>query len=815
MNAPLLPPKLPHVGQSPVRVDADAKVRGTTRYVDDLPFDGWHGATVRTPIARGKVKAVRFLEGPDWREFVIVTAKDIPASVASVHAPDTSHGASDGPVSNLVDLNMVQLIERDQPYLVRSEFRHKYEPVVLLAHPDPDVLRWAATRVHVECEALPAYLDYTQLPVSEQIQRGTDNSLKSLRLCKGAGESEAELEAVFANAFKVVEGVYHTGAQEQAYIEPQGMIARVELHPHDQMHPHWPKQPFKVRIEGSMQCPFYVHTAIKHLTNLPDDAVEIAQTATGGGFGGKEDYPSIIAGHATLLAMKARRPIKIIYDRVEDMQATTKRHPCETRIRTAHDQDGKLLALQAQVRMDGGAYLTLTPVVLSRGTLHIAGPYQIPNVRIESKAVLTNTAPNGAFRGFGAPQTIFAMERHLDKAAKALGITGDVIRKRNFVVQGGTLSTGQVIGEAIDYAGWLAQVQAELGWSEKYKQYQDFNAEQTRAGGMLRRGLGLSSFMHGCGFTGSGEVALDSRCKVRVTAEGKVEVCVANTEIGQGATTIFAQIAADALGLSLGDVCVARPDTKEVPNSGPTVASRTSMVVGHLVARACDDLVLNLEKAGLLSGELAHPSAVPAPSALSVARGTTWQPTALRKALKAAAEMPANVKEGWSRYEPPPGVIWDDSVYKGVAYGTYAWAVYGADVEVDTTTMEVKVLDFVAFQEVGRVLNPTLAVGQIAGGVVQGLGWALWEDVRLDAQGGMANANLTSYVIPTMADVPTIRVFFAENPYNYGPFGAKGIGELPMDGPAPAVCNALSMALDAPIDAIPATAEALLAATLK
>jgi CO/xanthine dehydrogenase Mo-binding subunit len=172
--------------------------------------------------------------------------------------------------------------------------------------------------------------------------------------------------------------------------------------------------------------------------------------------------------------------------------------------------------------------------------------------------------------------------------------------------------------------------------------------------------------------------------------------------------------------------------------------------------------------------------------------------------------MDTAVREGWSEYQPPPGVVWDDKAYKGIAYGTYAWAVYVCDLQVDTTTMEVEVRDFVALQEIGRVLHPTLAVGQIAGGVVQGLGWALWEEVRLDAQGAMRNANLTSYVLPTMADVPTIRVRFEENPYGYGPFGAKGIGELPMDGPAPAVCNALSMALGADVNAIPATAERLL-----
>lgn len=802
------PASLPHVGQNPQRSDGLAKVKGATQYIDDVPFDGWYGATVRTPIARGVVKAVRFLEGPDWREFVIVTAKDVPARVKSVHAPDNSHGDG-GAAADLVDLNIVQLIERDQPYLVRDEFRHMHEPVVLLAHPDKELVRWAATQVLVICEELPALVDFEHEPRPDQIQRGTDNALKTLTLRKGAGEEQATIDQVFASAALVVEGTYHTGAQEQAYIEPQGMMADVQLDPHDAAHPGWPKRPFKVRIEGSMQCPYYVHTAVKHLCNLPDELVEIAQTATGGGFGGKEDFPSILAGHALLLSMKARRPVKIIYDRVEDMLCTTKRHPCRTRLRSAHDADGKLLALQAEILMDGGAYVTLTPVVLSRGTLHCAGPYEIPHVRIDAKAVLTNTPPNGAFRGFGAPQTIFAMERHLDRVADQLGLDPAELRRRNFVRPGGTLSTGQVIQEAVDLGTWTDTALADLGWVEKRLDYQAFNADQRARGLPLRKGVGMASFMHGCGFTGSGEVYLASKCKVRVAPDGIVEICTANTEIGQGAETIFAQVAADALGLALADVRVIRPDTSQVPNSGPTVASRTSMVVGHLVSKACDDLVKRIEAAGLLQGaqgDRQHSR----PSVQSDGRGASYQPEVLRAALLAAAKLGPEVREGWSDYVPPPGVVWDDKAYKGIAYGTYAWAVYACDLQVDTTTMETTLVDFVALQEIGRVLHPTMAIGQIAGGVVQALGWALWEDVVLDAQGAMRNANLTSYVLPTMADVPTIRVRFEENPYGYGPFGAKGIGELPMDGPAPAVCNALSMALGVSIDAIPATAERLL-----
>ena len=800
----------PHIGKNPDRTDGPAKVAGKTLYVDDLPFDGWYGATVRTPIARGRVTAVRFGQGPDWRQFVIVTAKDVPAAVVSVHAPDTSHGPSESGAASTLDLNIVQLIERDQPYLVRDHFRHKHEAVVLLAHPDREVVAWAAKQVTVVCEPAPAIFDHRIDAAADQVQHQTDNVLKSLTLRKGAGEDQTELEGVFASAAQVVAGVYDTGAQEQAYIEPQGVIAQVWLDAHDEMHGSWPKKPFRVRVQGSLQCPFYVHTAIKHLCNLPDEAVEIAQTATGGGFGGKEDYPSIIAGHAVLLALKVRKPVKLIYDRVEDMQATTKRHPCTTWLRTALDKDGKLLAFDAKVRMDGGAYVTLSPVVLSRGTIHAAGPNEIPHVRIDAKVMLTNTAPNGAFRGFGAPQTIFAMERHLDVCAVQLGLDPAELRRRNLVRRGGTLATGQRIDEPVDLHRWQQRALDAIDWDRKRIDYHKFNQDQAALGLPLRKGVGLATFMHGCGFTGSGEVNLASRCKVRVGSDGLLEVCTANTEIGQGAETIFAQVAAQTLGLELHDIRVVQPDTAQVPNSGPTVASRTAMVVGHLVAKACDDLVTNLETAGLLQGAARRDVAPLAPSLQTSGRGAYWQAAALRQAMRASLGHPQPVREGWSLYEPPPGVVWDDRAYKGVAYGTYGWAVYVADVQVDTTTMQVQVVDFVALQEIGRVLHPVLATGQIAGGVVQALGWALLEEVSLDSDGGMKNANLTSYVLPTMADVPTIRVLFEEQPYGYGPFGAKGIGELPMDGPGPAVANALAMALSCGVPAIPATPEKLL-----
>jgi CO/xanthine dehydrogenase Mo-binding subunit len=808
-----------NVGHAIARTDGPAKVRGETRYVDDQPFTGWYGATVRSPGARGRITGLRFKDGVDWRAFVIVTHRDIPRFARPIaRAADASHGkAADHAAPETVDLDRVALIEWDQPYLVRDEFRHKHEAVALIAHPDREMAKKAAALVEVQWEPLPAVLDYRQQPGAGQVQHGSDNVFKRYLLCKGAAEQgDSALADVFASAAHVVEGTYETGAQEQAYIEPQGMIATVKLDVHDAAHPNWPEHGFHVRVEGSLQCPYYVHQALKHLFNLPDESVQVVQAATGGGFGGKEDYPSLIAGHAALLSWKARQPVKMVYDRVEDMQCTTKRHPCRTRVRTAHGRDGKLLALDADVCMDGGAYVTLSPVVLSRGTIHIGGPYEIPHVRVESKVVLSNTPPNGAFRGFGAPQTIFAMERHLDVVAARLAIDPAELRRRNLIVRGGTLATGQVIDEPVDLHTWLERALAAIDWHKKRNDHQKFNSDQVRSGLPLRRGVGVATFMHGCGFTGSGEVFLASKLDVRATRDGKVEVLAANTEIGQGAETVFGTIAADTLGLELGDIVVARPDTARVPNSGPTVASRTSMVVGHLVAKACDDLVGKLEATGLIDASHLRPldGAV---SVQAQGRGRAYEPAELRRAIRRAGEMAAlgahggATAVGRSEYEPPPGVVWDDKTYRGTAYGTYAWATYAADVEVDTTTFEVKVKDFVALQEIGKVLHPVLAKGQIAGGVVQGLGWALLEQVVNDDGGGMANANLTTYVLPTVADVPMVRVLFEEQPYGYGPFGAKGLGELPMDGPAPAVINAIAMALGVQPMAIPATPERLLA----
>ena len=729
----------PLLGSSPLRKEGKEKLTGQAKYIDDLSFPGmWHGVTVRSQIPRGKIQKIIFEPNVPWEEITVVQAKDIPGK------------------------NFVDLIEPDQPFLAETVIQHPEEPILLLAHPDRYLLEKARKSVRIETKELKPVFSLEESLQAETIIWGKDNVFKSYLLEKG------DVDSVWGNAAKIIEGEYRTGAQEQLYLEPNGMIALAN--PTD-----------GVTVWGSMQCPYYVHKALMTLFGLPGNKVRIIQTETGGGFGGKEDYPSLIAGHAALLAWKTGRPIKMIYDRQEDMVATTKRHPSYTKVKAAVDSQGNLLALDIHFVLDGGAYVTLSPVVLSRGTIHAPGPYRTPNVRVKSSVVATNTPPHGAFRGFGAPQSLFAIERHMDRVAKAIGLSPVQFRKRNLLKAGDSMATGQKVPTTCDLAKVLELALKESDFEKKQRQFAQWNQKSH-----TKRGMGLAVFMHGAGFTGSGESYLASKVAVELTSLGRVRILTANTEIGQGTNTIFSQIAADALGIDYDDIEVAQPDTAQVPNSGPTVASRTCMIVGQLVGKACEALKSVLRQSGAPAWK----------------NSREFRRTALRH-LKTKGPL-----KTFADYQAPPGKGWDDKRYQGDAYGAYGWAAYVAEVSVDTRTYQVTCEDFVAVQEIGKVVHPAMARGQIIGGVAQAIGFALYEKV-VWREGRMANATMTNYLMPTSSDLPPIRVFFLEDPYAFGPQGAKGIGELPMDGPAPAILNAVGHALKVNVSEIPALPEAI------
>jgi CO/xanthine dehydrogenase Mo-binding subunit len=696
---------MPAVGTSVPRKDGIGKATGHAQNADDLDIPGMlYGRTNRSTIARGAVKSIAL--NFDTSGFTIVDHRDMPAR------------------------NIVALIVDDQPFLVEREVRHVAEPILLLAHESREALLGASVKIDYE----------TETPLFDPEQSSV--VLKSLAIDKG------DLERGFAGSDVIVEGTYRTGHQEHVYIEPNGVVAVPENG--------------GIAIYGSIQCPFYVVKALKSLLG-PDAHIRVVQTETGGGFGGKEEYPSMIAGHAALLALKSGRPVKIVYDREEDMVATTKRHPAILHHRTGVTKDGRIVAIDIDFIIDGGAYVTLSPTVLSRGGIHAAGPYRCDNVRIRGRAVFTNTPPNGAFRGFGAPQTQFAMEVHMDRIAETLGIDPVRLREINALRPGDTTATGQTHGNDCSALEVLREAVARSDFSRKRAEYAGTN-----------RGVGLSLFYHGSGFTGSGELRLASKAQLDLTETG-VRVLVSSTEIGQGTRTMHAQIVADALEIPYDQVEVAQPDTSLVPDSGPTVASRTCMIVGRILERCALEMKERL--GGLTPAEYFR----------------RHGPVSILK---------EHVQPSW--------IQWDEERYHGDAYATYSWACDVAEVELDRDTYEVRPLRLTAVQEFGKAIHPGLAKGQIEGGTAQGIGMALIERVVM-RDGAMANASLTNYTIPTTLDTPEIDVMVLENPYPDGPFGAKGLGELPIDGPAPALVNAIRhLAID--VREIPATPETILAA---
>jgi CO/xanthine dehydrogenase Mo-binding subunit len=738
------------IGSSPPRPDGLAKVTGEAIYADDFaPADLHFGATVRSPHPHARLGRIGWRSSTAPSGALLLTARD------------------------LIGINGVKLIDDRWPILADRIVRHVGEPVALVAAPSRRDARLAREAVEVEYEPLPAILSLDEAAVAEPLYE----------LTLDPGNIESALDA----ADLIVEGEYRTGHQEHIYIECQGMTA-------------WFDADGRLEVVGSMQCPYYVHKSLVHALGLADDRVRVRASAVGGGFGGKEDFPSVIALHAALLAGACRRPVRIAYDRHEDIIGTTKRHPSVIRHRTGVERDGKILAMDIEITLDGGAYLTLSSVVLSRALLHATGPYRCPAVRIRACVLQTHTAPNGAFRGFGVPQAAFAVERQMDAIARAVGVDPYEIRHRNVLERGDRLPTGQVLDASASGRRCLEVAEQRTAFRERWRA-----AEAARGNaddGRPRRGVGLSLYFHGAGFTGNGERLMRSPVDARLLEDGRIEVLTAMTDMGQGSAVVFPQIAAAAAGLTFEDFVFAAPDTGLVPNSGPTVASRTTMIVGGLIARAVSQIRSRvLEWHGGRTG--ARDLRVLDGAILGAAgSGVAFREVAARfRELQGPLEVTV-------RHEPDPAESFDEALYQGSAYPTYAWGADVAEVEVDSDTLEVKPIAVTAVCEVGRAIHPTLCKGQIEGGTVQALGFALCEELKVK-HGRYLNDRLATYIIPTIKDSPRLDVELLESDWEGGPFGAKGVGELPMDGGAPAVIQAVENAIGIVASAIPATPEHL------
>lgn len=747
------------VGKSVTRNDVIEKVCGTAKYIDDYKFgEMLYGATVRSAIPHGNIKSLNSDPALKIDGVVAVyTHKDIPGK------------------------NEVPFILNDYPLLASDRVLFHGQAVALVVAKTPEIAKFAAKKVEVTYQELPAITDVHQSLKKDAVKIfGSDNIFRKYDIVRG------DAEKAFDNADVVVEGTYTTNYQVHAYLEPQGMIA--DSTPEG-----------GVVIYGSMQCPFYIHDAIAHILGVPQNKVRIVQTTTGGGFGGKEDVPSIVAGHAALAAYLLKKPVKIIYSREEDFQSMSKRHPSYIEIKYAADKKGKITAAKVQYILDGGAFSTLSPVVLWRGAVHAAGPYNIPNVKIEAICAATNKVPCGAFRGFGQPQVTFANESLMDELAVKLNISPLELRQLNMMKVGSQTATGQKIIRSCGLEKVVKQVVQKSDWAQIY-------LPPEKRTGVVRTGIGIAASFYGVGLGAGGKYLDRAGSYVQVQKDGTVLIAIGNTELGQGVFTVISQIAAETLGCPYKFVRVLKPDTTRVPDSGPTVASRSTLMSGNAVKNAAEIIRLRIDKMvlkmlGVKSG------VVKSDGKNYFLSATPKEKVRYQDVVKKCYGKRINLtSNGWYAGED---VTFSQDTGQGKAYYTYAYSATAAIVKVNTETGEVSVKKLVSGHDIGKAINPQLCEGQIEGGVIQSMGWALTENLVLK-NGVIINPSFAGYLIPTSSDIPEIIPLIVEEPYHDGPYGAKGLGEPPMITPATAIANAIYNATGWRTNKLPATPEVLL-----
>jgi CO/xanthine dehydrogenase Mo-binding subunit len=671
----------------------------------------------------GKAKYVNDYYDKEYLFAYTVRSSHAKALITNITKPDLPKGYYYVDYNDIPGKNFVKIIFEDMPVFVEKQVNYYKEPILLVVGPDKEVIKQIIKDIHIEYEVLEPTFDYS-------------NSVINYHFTKG------DVEKAFLNPDQVISYDYDTGYQEQLYIEPQGMLGYTEGD--------------KVTLIGSIQCPYYVKNAVLSILEAEEDKVRVIQSVVGGAFGGKEEFPSLIACQLAVALQKIQKPIKLIYDREEDMEVTTKRHPSSIRLEAAI-KDQKIVGLRSFVKLDGGAYIGLSGVVLSRALIASTGAYTIDHLEVNGDVYLTNTVPNGAYRGFGAPQMLFAVEMFMNHVAKDMGVDPLEFRLSYLAKQNDQTSTSGMFRDPIIMNDMISKAILMSNYKDKVQLYEKDDSY---------RGIGMSWFLHGCGFTGSGESThINALVKLRKDEQDKVHVLIAAVDMGQGVKTTMKKIVSNILEIPLDDVIYNNPDTDFVPDSGPTVASRTIMIVGGLIARAS----LQLKE--------------------------KWE-----KGLEVLVS---------ERYKQPEYIKWDEENFVGDAYPAYSWGVNIVEVEVSKVTYQVNVVDSWSVYDVGKAIDERIIMGQADGGQLQGIGYGYIENM-VHENGRIRQKNVTDYIIPTSVDAPPFETVLMDNPYPLGPYGAKGAGELTLVGGAPAVALAIENAIGKKVRSIPMTPEKIM-----
>ncbi|MEI7527906.1 MAG: xanthine dehydrogenase family protein molybdopterin-binding subunit [Elusimicrobiota bacterium] len=747
--------KLSCVGKSLPRKDALIKATGAAQYAADRDFAGMlYAAAVRSPRPRIKILSISDAK-----------ARRVPGYVTLVTYRD------------IKGVNKWPVVMHDYPFLPEKEARFAGETIALVVAKTAGAAKRAAALVELKYKELPFVADPLKALEKGSVKiHGTDNVFSSFVIKKGS------VDEAFKKAAFTAEGEFATNYQVHAYLETQGAIAL-------------PEPGGGMTVHSTTQCPFYILDAVAAALAQPYHKIKILQTVTGGGFGGKEDVPALVASHAAICAAKVGKPVKLIYGRKEDFQSMSKRHPGWAKVAYAADKNGRITACRVKYVLDGGAYSTLSPIVLWRGTVHAAGPYKIANVDIKTYAAATNKVPCGAFRGFGQPQICFAQESLIDELAEKIGMDPVQFRLNNLLEPGDKTVTGQKLNSSCGLKEIVQAVRRRSGWAKKVK-----NGGAAAGNPDVVTGIGFSATYYGVGLGAGGRYLDRAGAMVNIYKDSSVSVSVGNAEMGQGALTVLAQIAAETLNAPYEGVKVEEVDSSKVPDSGPTVASRTTLMSGNAIVDAATPLRERIFKTAfdllVAAGADASKPMTAGGGVFSMGgKSVEFKPVAAecwRRRLKMC-------EQGWYT---APRTSFKNEDGQGDAYVIYSYSANAAEVEVDLKTGVLKVKKIWAAYDVGRIVNPRLAAGQAQGGILQGMSWAVYENL-VYKNGIMVNPNFTDYVIATTADKPEYDITFIEKPYKDGPYHAKGMGEVPLIGVAPAIANAVKNACGARVTSVP------------
>jgi xanthine dehydrogenase molybdenum-binding subunit len=726
------------IGHSHPRPDAVAKVTGSAKFTDDYTFPGMlHGATLRAAYPHARIISIdpiqaRALPGVH----AVLTHKDVPGR--------NRHG----------------LVFQDWPVLCDDKTRYLGDAVAIVAADTPEIATRALDLVEVKYEPLPVVsgAEQARRPDAAVVHEGEENGnlLEHIKVRHG------DVEQGFAEADVIAEREYRTPTYDHMFMEPECSIGVPAGY--DDEHD-------KPTVYVGSQIPYADRSQIAAALALPEDGVRVIGTLIGGGFGGKEDIMGQI--HVALLAEATGRPVKMLYDRAESLLAHPKRHATVIRIKTGAKRDGTLVAVQAELTGDAGAYASLSTKVLKRATTHATGPYEVPHAKVDCYAMYTNNPPAGAFRGFGVTQSAFAVESNMDILAHELDMDPFDLRRKNALRVGSTTATGQVLRESVGLVDCLDWVRARVDEVSKLPSPESQLPEPKIAWGWA------------CAYknTGFGGGAPDEAgAEVEIYADGTAEARASSADLGQGLTTVLAQIMAEGLGLPINRVRVLLSDTDLTPDGGATTASRQTFVTGNATRLATQGM---RERLSYVAAERWD---VP-PESIRFEDGelrTGEHNVSFGKAVQWLIDEGREPRLTYQYAAPATKPLGEG----GDMHFAFGFGAQAAQVAVDTKTGKVQVLRIIAAADGGRALNPQAFLGQVEGGIVMGIGTALTEEYRLE-EGIPQTRRWKDYRTPLIGDTPEMEVHLAEHPTSTGPYGAKGIGELPSIPTAPAICNAV------------------------